>query len=127
EAIALLKKLAQKEDFTLKTIPYPVPGTNQQSAWASVRRFKPDHVLVWGAGPGNTVSLRTAISYGVAPEELYFVVWLSETNMEPFENDAVKGVKRFAGVLSGTDTPILQHIVNNVVEPGQGSGKRSVV
>ena len=37
---------------------YPSPGNEQSSSWTAVRLFNPDWVVIWGAGGGQTTSLR---------------------------------------------------------------------
>ena len=119
EPIELLKKVAEEKGFELKLYPYPVPGTEQAATWSEVRRFRPDKVMIWGAGPGQGVSIRGAVSNGISPKNVYSVVWLSESDMESFKGDAVVGVKRVTLVHTGTDNPVLQRIVKDVVEPGK--------
>lgn len=127
EPIELLKKVAEDKGFELKLFPYPAPGTEQAATWSEVRRFRPDKVMIWGAGPGQGVSIRGAVTNGISPKNVYSVVWLSESDMETFKGDAVVGVKRVTLVQTGTDAPILQRIVKEVVEPGKGSGDKSKV
>src|SRR5699024_2396849 len=111
EPIPLLKAIAEQEGATLKTFPYPSPGTEQSSTWTSVRRFQPDYVIIWGAGPSQAVSIRQAIRNGIQPEQIHSVVWLSETDMNSINAD-VAGVKRYSATVTGTDTPVLQRIVD---------------
>lgn len=127
EPIALLEALAETKGFTLKTFAYPVPGTEQSATWTDVRRFRPDNVIIWGAGPGQAVSVRGAISNGIAPKNIYSVIWLSETDMRSFDGDAVVGVKRFTAVNTGVDSAILKRINEKVVAAGQGTGDAKVV
>lgn len=127
EPIALLEAMAKTKGFTLKTFPYAVPGTEQSAAWTDVRRFRPDQVIIWGAGPGQAVSVRGAISNGISPKSIYSVIWLSETDMRSFQGDAVVGVKRFTAVNTGADSAILKRISEKVVAAGKGTGDAKVV
>ncbi|WP_234026804.1 ABC transporter substrate-binding protein [Melaminivora suipulveris] len=119
--------MAQSKGFTLQTFPYPAPGTEQASAWSEVRRFQPDQVLIWGAGPGQAVSVRGAISNGIAPKKINSVVWLAETDMQSFRGNSAEGVKRVTLVNPGSDSAILKRIQDKVVKPGQGSGDAKLV
>src|SRR5690606_10256420 len=119
--------MAEKKGFTLKTFPYAVPGTEQSGAWTDVRRFRPDNVIIWGAGPGQAVSIRGAISNGISPKSIYSVIWLSETDVRSFQGDTVVGVKRFTAVSTGIDSAILKRINEKIVAPGQGTGDAKVV
>lgn len=127
EPIELLNKASESKGFTLKLFPYPVPGTEQSATWTEVRRFRPDKVIIWGGGPGQAVSIRGAVSNGIAPKDVHSVIWLSESDMASFKGDSVVGVKRVTAVGTGTDSPILKRIVDKVITPGQGSGDKANV
>ena len=121
EPLPILDELASQEGFEYRAFPYASPGNEQSAAWSEVRRYRPDHVLIWGAGGGQAVSVRTAIQNGIAPEQIYSVIWLAETdaaNVGP----QMTGVKRFEATASGTDHPIIQRIQEKVIEPGKGAG-----
>ena len=121
EPLVILNDLAAKEGFELKAFPYASPGNEQSAAWSEVRRYRPDHVLIWGAGGGQAVSVKTAIQNGIKPDQIHSVIWLAETdaaNVGP----AMKGVKRFEATAAGKDHPIIQRIQEKVIAPGKGSG-----
>ena len=121
EPLVILNDLAAKEGFELKAFPYASPGNEQSAAWSEVRRYRPDHVLIWGAGGGQAVSVKTAIQNGIKPDQIHSVIWLAETdaaNVGP----AMKGVKRFEATAAGKDHPIIQRIQAKVIAPGKGSG-----
>jgi branched-chain amino acid transport system substrate-binding protein len=126
EPITVLSTLAKNENFEFRNFPYTSPGNEQSSAWSEVRRFRPDHVLIWGAGGGQAVSVRSAIQNGIRPEQIYSVIWLAETdatNVGP----AIKGVKRFEASAAGLDFPIIQRISDKVIAPGKGAGETANV
>ncbi|MFA7504096.1 MAG: ABC transporter substrate-binding protein [Burkholderiaceae bacterium] len=127
EPIELLETVSRDKGFEFKNFPYPVPGTEQAAAWTEVRRYRPDAVVIWGAGPGQAVSIRGAIGNGISPSTIYSVVWLSATDMQSFEGDTAAGVKRVTLVNSGTGPEIVQRIVEKVVKPGNGSGDEKTV
>ncbi|GAA4004653.1 MAG TPA: ABC transporter substrate-binding protein [Ottowia sp.] len=127
EPIELLNRVAQTKGFEVKLFPYPVPGTEQAATWSDVRRFRPNKVIIWGAGPGQGVSIRGAVSNGIPAKDIHSVIWLSESDMESFKGNEVVGVKRFTAVNTGTGSPILQRIVKQVVEPGNGTGDKKRV
>lgn len=122
EPIPVLEKLSEKLDFNLRTFPYASPGNEQSSTWSEVRRYRPDFVIIWGAGGGQAVSVREAIRNGIAPEKIHSVVWLAEADMESVGKDTAKGIRKFEGTTSGTEPEIIQEIITKVVEPGKGSG-----
>ena len=122
EPLPVFQAVAAKEGFDLQTFFYPSPGNEQSSSWTAVRRFNPDWVVIWGAGGGQTVSLRDAIRNGIKLDRLLSVIWLSETDTEIAGKDAAKGVLRFEGVAQGKDSPIIKGIVDEVVSKGKGAG-----
>ena len=87
-----------------------------------MRRFNPDWVVIWGAGGGQTASLRDAIRNGIKLDRLLSVIWLSETDTEIAGKDAAKGVLRFEGAAYGRDNPVIKAILDEVVAKGKGAG-----
>lgn len=127
EPIPVLEELAERLEFDLRTFPYASPGNEQSSTWSEVRRYRPDFVIIWGAGGGQAVSVRDAIRNGIKPEQIHSVVWLAEADMDTVGRDVAKGVRKFQAAASGTDTPILQDIMKNVVDAGKGAGPKDNV
>lgn len=127
EPIELLNRVAKTKGFEVKLYPYPVPGTEQAATWSEVRKNRPDKVIIWGAGPGQAVSIRGAVTNGIAPKDIHSVVWLSESDMAAFKGNEVVGVKRVTLVNTGTNYSILQRITEKVITPGQGSGDKKRV
>ncbi len=127
EPIPVLEELAKRKDFTLRTFPYASPGNEQSSTWSEVRRYRPDFVIIWGAGGGQAVSVREAIRNGISPEQIHSVVWLAEADMKTVGVDVAKGIKRFEAVATGTDTPVIKAIMEKVVAAGKGAGPRENV
>lgn len=122
EPAPILQALSEQEGFEFQAFPYASPGNEQSAAWSEVRRYRPDYVMIWGAGGGQAVSVRTAIQNGIAPEQIYSVIWLAETdaaNVGP----QMTGVKRFEATAAGSDHPIIQRIQEKVIATGKGSGE----
>lgn len=122
EPIPVITDLAAEKKFTFQAFPYASPGNEQSAAWSEVRRFRPDYVLIWGAGGGQAVSVREAIRNGIAPENILSVVWLAESDAATVGPSVMKGVKRFEAVSPGTDHAILKRIKEKVIDPGKGAG-----
>ena len=122
EPLPIFQALAAQQGFELQTFFYPSPGNEQSASWTAVRRFNPDWVVLWGAGGGQTVSLRDAIRNGIKLDRLLSVIWLSETDTEIAGKDAAKGVLRFEGAASGQDNPVIKAIQAEVVAKGKGAG-----
>ncbi|WP_340107724.1 ABC transporter substrate-binding protein [Pikeienuella sp. HZG-20] len=127
EPLPVLTELASQEGFELQAFPYASPGNEQSATWSEVRRYKPDAVLIWGAGGGQSVSVREAIRNGIDPENILSVVWLAGTDARNVGVDVMTGVKRFEAVSSGTEPAIIQRILEKVVEPGNGAGDKANV
>lgn len=123
EPLPVLEELAERHGFEVRAFAYPSPGNEQSATWSDVRRFQPDFVTLWGAGGGQPVSVREAIRNGISPEQLLSVVWMAETDARTVGEDRAVGVKRFEATATGTDSPILQRILEHVVEPGDGAGE----
>jgi len=127
EPIPVLEELSERLNFELRTFPYASPGNEQSATWSDVRRYRPDFVIIWGAGGGQAVSVRDAIRNGIKPEQIHSVVWLAEADMDTVGRDVAKGVRKFQAAVSGTDTPIIQDIIKEVIETGKGAGPRENV
>lgn len=127
EPIPVLQDLAEQKGFELQAFGYPSPGNEQSATWSEVRRYKPDAVLIWGAGGGQAVSVREGIRNGIDPENILSVVWLAGTDAKNIGADVMTGVKRFEAVSSGTDPAIIQRILEKVIEPGNGAGDKANV
>lgn len=123
----IFQALAEKEGFELGIHPYPSPGNEQSATWTAVRRFQPDWTVIWGAGGGQTVSLREAIRNGVKLDRLLSVIWLSEVDTEIAGKDAAKGVLRFEGAAYGKDSAVIKAIESEVVAKGKGAGPAAKV
>jgi branched-chain amino acid transport system substrate-binding protein len=122
EPLPIFQAVGAKEGFELQTFFYPSPGNEQSSSWTAVRRFNPDWVVIWGAGGGQTTSLRDAIRNGIKLDRLLSVIWLSETDTEIAGKDTAKGVLRFEGAAYGRDNPVIKAILDEVVAKGKGAG-----
>ncbi|MDN5843951.1 MAG: ABC transporter substrate-binding protein [Alcaligenaceae bacterium] len=127
EPVPVLEELGKRLGFELKTFPYASPGNEQSSTWSEVRRYRPDFVIIWGAGGGQAVSVRDAIRNGIKPEQIHSVVWLAEADMDAVGRDIAKGVRKFAPTVNGTDNPVLQDIIKTVIDTGKGAGPKERV
>ncbi|QIT55794.1 ABC transporter substrate-binding protein [Aquisalimonas sp. 2447] len=127
EPVPVMEQLAEREGFEYRTFAYPSPGNEQSATWSDVRRYQPDFVMIWGAGGGQPVSVREAIRNGIDPEQILSVVWMAETDARTVGVDRAQGLKRFEAVATGRDYPIIERIMEHVIEPGHGAGDRENV
>jgi len=127
EPLPLLQDIATRRGFELLVFPYAPPGNEQTAVWTQVRRARPDWTLLWGAGVGQPVSVREAIRNGIAPDRLASCVWLAEADMRTVGTDLAKGVLKYEGAASGTEPKVIQDIIREVVDKGNGAGARALV
>ncbi|WP_313770261.1 ABC transporter substrate-binding protein [Tepidiphilus olei] len=122
EPIPIVDKLSRQKSFELRTFAYPSPGNEQSAVWSDVRRYRPDHVILWGAGNAQLVSIREAVRNGIDPAKMLSVVWLTETDMKNVGERTAIGIKRAEVVKPGRDHPIIQRILDKVYKAGKGAG-----
>lgn len=122
EPIPILDALKAGKGFTYKTFAYPSPGNEQSSTWSEVRRMRPDHVIIWGAGGGQPVSVREAARNGIPASKILSVVWMAESDVRTVGPQVAKGVKRYEAVAPGKDHQVIRQIVAKVVNPGKSAG-----
>ena len=99
----------------------PHPGNEQQSQWLTIRRAKPDYVVLRGWGVMNPVALKTAQKTGFPVDHIIGNVWSnSEEDVVP-AGDAAKGYIAITTQASGAEYPVLQEIVKTVYDAGKGN------
>ncbi len=121
ETIPILDLLAKKYAFEITQIEVPHPGNEQQSQWLSIRRIKPDYVILRGWGVMNPVALKTAQKTGFSADHIIGNVWSnSEEDVRP-AGDAAKGYIAVTTHPSGTNFPVVQDIEKVVYAAGKGN------
>ena len=127
EPIPLLQERAKMNGFELALIPVAAPGIEQKSAWLQVRQSRPDYVLLWGWGVMNSTALKEAVATGYPREKMYGVWW---AGAEPDVKDVganAKGYNALALNTSGTQPKVIQDILKQVHDKGQGTGPKEEV
>jgi len=127
EPIPLLQERAKQNGFELSLIPVTAPGVEQKSAWLQVRQSRPDYVLLWGWGVMNSTALKEAQATGYPREKMYGVWW---AGAEPDVKDVganAKGYNALALNTSGTEPKVIQEILKQVHDKGQGTGPKEEV
>lgn len=127
EPIPLLQERAKLSGFELSLIPVTAPGVEQKSAWLQVRQQRPDYVLLWGWGVMNSTALKEAVATGYPREKMYGVWW---AGAEPDVKDVganAKGYNALALNTSGTQPKVIQDILKQVHDKGQGTGPKEEV
>jgi branched-chain amino acid transport system substrate-binding protein len=119
EPLPLLHDFAKEYGFSVKE--YPVPAAqmqNQSSLWLSVRRDKPDYMIMWGWGAMNPTAVQEAAKTGF-PEDHFIGIWWSGS-----EEDARPAGAAGKGYLSlnfnavGADFPAIKDIEKDVIAKG---------
>lgn len=124
EPVPVFEELAKRLGFELGLFPYPSPGTEQSATWTQVRRFRPDWIVIWGAGGGQSVSVREALRNGFPADRIVSVIWLAEKDMQVVGPAQAKGVLRFEAAVPGRDTKVVRDILSQVYQKaGKGYGK----
>lgn len=121
ETIPIYELLAEKFGFTVQQIEVPHPGNEQQSQWLTIRRAKPDYVVLRGWGVMNPVALKTAVKVGFPVDHIIGNVWSnSEEDVIP-AGEAAIGYTAITTQASGKDYPVLEEIQKVVYDAGKGN------
>lgn len=121
ETIPVYALLAKKYGFAVQQIEVPHPGNEQQSQWLTIRRAKPDYVVLRGFGVMNPVALKTAQKVGFPTDRIIGNVWSnSEEDVIPAGN-AAKGYIALTTQASGSVYPVIKEIVDKVYGAGKGN------
>jgi branched-chain amino acid transport system substrate-binding protein len=127
EPIPLLEELSKELGFEVKLYPVAAQDMqNQSSQWLSVRRDRPDYMIMWGWGSMNGGAIKEAVRSGYPMDKFLSVWW-------PGEDDArsggagAKGFKMLNWHGVGTTYPALQDILKNVVDKGLSKASKDKV
>jgi branched-chain amino acid transport system substrate-binding protein len=124
EPIPVLKELEKREGFELQLFPYPLPGSDQSSAWSQIRRFQPDTIIHWGFSAMHSVAAKEAKRNGVPLDKVVTVNWFNEVDLNNIGAAEAKGIRKSTVVVSGTEHPLLKEITRELYEKGKGNGDR---
>ncbi|MCD2177927.1 ABC transporter substrate-binding protein [Rhizobium sp. C1] len=121
ETIPIYDLLAQKYGFTVQQIEVPHPGNEQQAQWLTIRRAKPDFVVLRGWGVMNPVALKTAAKVGFPASKIIGNVWSnSEEDVIP-AGEAAVGYTAITTQASGNSYPVVQEIIKALYDKGKGN------
>jgi branched-chain amino acid transport system substrate-binding protein len=121
ETIPIYELLAQKYGFAVQQLEVPHPGNEQQAQWLTIRREKPNYVVLRGWGVMNPVALKTAQKTGFPADHIIGNVWSnSEEDVIP-AGDAAKGYIAITTQASGSQYPVLQEVVKTIYDSGKGN------
>src|SRR6202044_2680024 len=121
ETIPIYELLSKKYGFQVQQLEVPHPGNEQQSQWLTIRRAKPDYVVLRGWGVMNPVALKTAQKVGYPADHIVGNVWSnSEEDVIP-AGEAAKGYVAITTQASGSEYPVLQEVIKTVYGAGKGN------
>ena len=119
EPIPLLDKLSPQMGFDVVKIPVAFADSqNQGSQWLTIRKEKPDWVIMWGWGVINITAIKEAAKTRF-PLDRFIGNWWSgaHVDVEPLGMKA-KGYKASNFTPSGRDFPVVQDVIKHVVSKG---------
>jgi branched-chain amino acid transport system substrate-binding protein len=123
EPLPVLEKLSEMHGYEF--FPYAVdhPGQEQGAAWLSIRRDRPDWLLLWGWGVMNQVAISEATRNGFDMERFLGVWWSgAEPDVRP-AGAAAAGYKAGAFHGLGTEYGVLQDVLEHVYDGDEEAAK----
>lgn len=120
EPIPLLEQFSKDYGFDLVLVPVGVKEMQAQSShWLTVRRERPDWMIMWGWGAMNPTAIKEAAKIRF-PMDRFIGVWWSgsDDDARPAGDDA-KGYLSANFHATGTDFPVMQDILKYVVRAGK--------
>ncbi len=125
EPIPTLERLS--EDLGFEFVSYAVdhPGQEQSATWLSIRRDRPDWLMMWGWGVMNQVAISEAARTGF-PMDRFLGVWWSgsEPDVRPAGPDAA-GYKAGNFHSIGTEFGVLQDILEYVYDGDEDAAREN--
>lgn len=123
ETIGILDKLAEKYGFEIKHMPVASPGLDQKAVWLQIRQYKPDWVVMQGAGLVTQTAIKEAAGIGFPRERLVGNYWSGAEEDTIPAGAAAKNYISAAMHGSGKDYPAIQDIVKHAYAKGKGNGR----
>lgn len=124
EPLPLLDSLSAKYGF--EVLKVPVAGKemqNQSSHWLTVRKEKPDWMIMWGWGVMNATALKAAAKIRY-PMDRFIGNWWSSADVDAAPSGmAAKGFTGATYAARGTDFPVIQDVLKHVVRAGKSQVK----
>jgi len=122
EPIPVLDQLAEQMGFEVVKFPVGIKEMqNQSSQWLSVRKERPDWMIMWGWGAMNPTAVKEAAKIRFPMDKFIGNWWAgSHSDLNPV-GEAGKGylAANFSGV--GADFPAVQDIITHVVDKGNSA------
>ncbi len=124
EPIRTLESLSEQYGFELVQLPVDHPGQEQGNQWLTIRRERPDYVIMWGWGVMNQVAVQEAANIRF-PMDHFIGNWWAGA-----EHDVMPAGEAADGYLSLNmnavgDMPVFDEIREYVVDRGLAAGDGS--
>lgn len=127
EPIPLLEQLAKDNGFEAKLYPVAAQDMqNQSSQWLSVRRDRPDYMIMYGWGAMNPTGVKEAARVGYPMDKFISIWWPGEDDLRP-AGDGAKGFKMLNWHAVGADFPFHKDILKHVVDKGLSKASKDKV
>jgi branched-chain amino acid transport system substrate-binding protein len=124
EPIPLMESMAAKHGFEVLKVPVGVKEMqNQSSHWLTVRKEKPDWMIMWGWGAMNSTAVKAAMKIRF-PMDRFIGNWWSSSHVDV--KSAGMGAKGYRGATfsaNGTDFPAIQDVLKYAVDAGKSQTK----
>ena len=75
ETIGILDKLAENYGFEIKHMPVANPGLDQKAVWLQIRQYRPDWVVMQGAGLMTQTAIKEAAGIAFPRDRLVGNYW----------------------------------------------------
>jgi branched-chain amino acid transport system substrate-binding protein len=126
EPIRTLETLSEQYGFELNQLAVDHPGQEQGNQWLTIRRERPDYVVMWGWGVMNQVAIQEAINIRF-PMENFIGNWWAGAEHDVEQAGADAAGYRSLNMNRLGDMPVFDEIRQHVHEAGLAAGDGSNV
>jgi len=121
EPIRTLETLSEMHGFELNTLAVDHPGQEQGNQWLTIRRERPDYVVMWGWGVMNQVAIQEAINTRF-PMENFIGNWWAGADHDVEQAGADAAGYRALNMNTLGDMPVFADIQEHVIDAGLAAG-----
>jgi len=113
---------AMAKDHGFEVLKVPVAGKemqNQSSHWLTVRKEKPDYMIMWGWGAMNSTALKAAAKIRF-PMDKFIGNWWSSAHVDvKGMGNTAKGYRGATFSANGVDFPAMQDVMKYAIDSGK--------
>lgn len=126
EPIPVFEAMAAAKGFEFNPIPVGLKEMQNQSAqWLTIRRTRPDYVVMWGWGAMNAGAITEAVKTRFPMENFIGVWWSGHDADLALVGDAGKGYKSISWSFPNLDAPAMADIKKYVVDEGKSASNET--